>query len=62
MKVHPYLPNSVPEIKEKMMKEMGISEIEELYSDVPKQFLLKRKLDVPGPFSEIEVKKMVIAR
>ena len=32
---HPYLPNSVPYIKEKMMEEMGIKSIDDLYVDIP---------------------------
>ena len=29
--VHPYIPNSVPEVREKMMEAIGITDIEELY-------------------------------
>ena len=58
-KNHPYLPNSVPEIKEKMMEEIGIESIDELYSDVPAELRFKRELEIPGPFSEAEVRKEV---
>ena len=40
-KAYPYIPNSVKEIKEQMMKEIGIKSIEELYNDVPEKFRLK---------------------
>ncbi|MEA2090306.1 MAG: aminomethyl-transferring glycine dehydrogenase subunit GcvPA [Thermoproteota archaeon] len=53
--VHPYIPNSVPEIKKAMMKEIGIQNIDELYADVPKKFLLKRRLNLPSPTSEQQV-------
>ena len=33
--VHPYIPNSVPEIKAEMLKQIGVESIEELYSDIP---------------------------
>ncbi len=58
-KIHPYLPNSVPEIKEKMMKEIGISSVDELYSDIPDELVFKGKLDIPGPHTEVEVKEHV---
>ena len=58
-KIHPYLPNSVPEIKEKMMEKIGINSIDDLFSDIPKEFLYKKQLDIPGPHSEIEVRQHV---
>ena len=41
-KIHPYLPNSVPEIKEKMMEKIGIESIDELFSDIPQEFIYKQ--------------------
>ena len=58
-KPHPYLPNSVPEIKERMMEEIGISSIDELYSDIPDELKFRGELDVPGPYSEAELKNEV---
>jgi len=58
-KIHPYLPNSVPEIKEKMMEKIGIDSIDELFSDIPKEFIYDKTLDIPGPNSEVEVKRHV---
>jgi len=58
-KIHPYLPNSVPEIKEKMMEKIGIDSIDELFSDIPKEFIYDKTLDIPGPKSEVEVKRHV---
>ena len=57
--VHPYIPNSIPQIKKDMMKQIGVQSIEELYADVPKKFRLKRKLDLPDPMSEHEVKRFI---
>jgi glycine dehydrogenase subunit 1 len=56
---HPYIPNSNQEIKKAMMKEVGIESIEELYSDVPIQFMLKRRLNLPSQTSECEVRRHV---
>jgi glycine dehydrogenase subunit 1 len=56
-KIHPYLPNSVPDIKEKMMEKIGINGINELFSDIPKEFIYSKELSIPGPHSEVEVKQ-----
>jgi len=57
--VHPYIPNSVPETKREMMQEIGITDIEELYTDVPQRFRLKKRLNLPKPMSELNVKQHV---
>ena len=31
--IHPYIPNSVPEVKGRIMREIGINDVEELFSD-----------------------------
>ena len=59
MKVHPYLPNSVSHIKEKMMKDIGINSIAELYSDIPEDLIFKGQLDIPGPYTEAEIKTKI---
>ena len=58
-KIHRYLPNSVPEIKERMMDEIGVSSIADLYSDIPDELVYKGSLEVPGPSTEAEVKAHV---
>ncbi len=58
-KIHRYLPNSVPEIKEKMMDDIGISSIADLYSDIPNELVYKGILEIPGPSTEAEVKAHV---
>ena len=39
-----------------MLDSMGISNIEELYSIIPKEIILKERLDIPEGLSELEVK------
>jgi len=57
---HPYIPNSLPEIKEEMMREIGIRDIEELYADIPEKYRLKKPLNLPQKgLSEFEVKRHV---
>ncbi len=58
-RAHPYLPNSVPEIKEKMLEEIGVSSIDDLYANIPEKLRFRGELDVPGPYTEQEVKKLV---
>jgi glycine dehydrogenase subunit 1 len=57
---HPYIPNSQKQIKEEMLREIGIKNIEELYADIPAKHRLKTPLSLPEkPLSEFEVKKHV---
>jgi len=56
---HPYLPNSVPEIKDSMMEAIGIKSIEDLYADIPESLRFKGELDIPGPYTEAEVRGLV---
>ena len=56
---HPYLPNSVPEIKEKMLKDIGVAKIDDLYVNIPDELRFKGELQVPGSYTELEVKKLV---
>jgi glycine dehydrogenase subunit 1 len=50
-RVHPYIPNSVPETKAKMMEEIGIKDIEELYTDIPEHLRFKGKFNLPEALS-----------
>lgn len=60
--VHPYMPNSVPEIKEEMLRKIGVKSVEEIYKSViPDELLYKERLDLPEPIlSEHELKKHVM--
>jgi len=58
---HPYIPNSILETKVQMMQEIGIKDVQELYADVPQKFRLKRRLNLPKPKPEHEVKRHVEA-
>lgn len=48
--VHPYIPNSVPEVKAKMLDTIGVSDVESLYQEIPEKLRFKRKLNLPKPF------------
>jgi glycine dehydrogenase subunit 1 len=59
---HPYIPNSVTDVKQEMMRELGVESIDELYSDIPEKCRLKKALNVPGKaLSEFEVRRHVEA-
>lgn len=60
-KVHPYIPNSVPEVKEEMLREVGARDATELYRQmIPEKLLLKRPLDLPDPLaSELDLRRHV---
>jgi len=59
-RAHPYIPNSVPHIKQELMDELGIKSIDELYADIPEKFRLNKQLKIPQTgLPESEVKKHV---
>jgi glycine dehydrogenase subunit 1 len=49
--VHPYIPNSVPEIKAKMLEEIGVSSIDALYEDIPDNLRFEGEMNIPEPLS-----------
>lgn len=59
--VHPYMPNSVPEVKQELLDELGVGSVREIYeSIIPQELLYKERLDLPEPIrSEYELKKHV---
>jgi glycine dehydrogenase subunit 1 len=57
---HPYIPNSVPEIKQAMLREVGAKTVEDFYEVIPKRLRLDRKMDLPKPYlSEYALRKHV---
>jgi glycine dehydrogenase subunit 1 len=50
MPVHPYIPNSNPATKARMLKELGVRDIEELYQDIPEPLRFRGALDLPAAF------------
>lgn len=45
--VYPYIPNSAPEIQKEMMKEVGISDLWDLYEEIPENLKYYEALDIP---------------
>ena len=44
---HPYIPNSVPEVKAAMLAAIGCGSMEELYADIPERLRFRGRLDIP---------------
>jgi len=60
--IHPYIPNSVPETKAEMLREIGVTEVEVLLQEIPEELRFKSKLNLPKPFlAECELKKHVMS-
>ncbi|HEA64917.1 MAG TPA: aminomethyl-transferring glycine dehydrogenase subunit GcvPA [Candidatus Aminicenantes bacterium] len=58
--VHPYIPNSAPKVKAKMLEEIGVKDIDELYKDIPGNLRLKREMELPEALpSEYALKRHV---
>lgn len=58
--VYPYIPNSEPAVKQKMLAEIEASSIDELFSDIPDALRLKRRMNLPAPLlSEAALRRHV---
>jgi len=59
-RVHPYIPNSVPEVQREMLAEIGAASIEELYQDIPAELRLPGDMNLPEPLlAESDLKRHV---
>jgi glycine dehydrogenase subunit 1 len=57
---HPYIPNSVPGIKARMLQEIGAKDTEELYAAIPERLRHPGLLDLPAPLrSEYALRRHV---
>ncbi|NLY85970.1 MAG: aminomethyl-transferring glycine dehydrogenase subunit GcvPA [Tissierellia bacterium] len=52
---YPYIP-STHEEEQEMLKSIGLNSLDELFSDIPEEFRLKRDLNLPKSKSELEVR------
>jgi glycine dehydrogenase subunit 1 len=48
--VYPYIPNSVPAVKRKMLEEVGADSADAFYQDVPEELRIRGRMKVPEPF------------
>jgi len=47
--VHPYIPNSVPETRAEMLREVGVADVEEILAEIPAELRVPGLLDLPEP-------------
>jgi glycine dehydrogenase subunit 1 len=57
--VHQYIPNSDPEIKKEMLKEIGVKDSEELFDVIPRKILFSKNLDLPHSAPEYQVRRHI---
>ena len=48
-RVFPYIPNSVPEVKSEMLRQVGAHDEMDLYAEIPDRLRFKSKLKLPKP-------------
>jgi glycine dehydrogenase subunit 1 len=49
--IHPYIPNSGAELRQRMLATIGVERVEDLYDAIPGTLKLKRQLDLPPPIA-----------
>lgn len=54
--VHPYIPNSVSHIMREMINEIGITDMEDLFEDIP---VKSDPIKLPGPMTEYELRRHI---
>lgn len=54
--MNPYIPNRNDE-KAEMLRSIGAEDISGLFSDIPQELLFNRRLNLPSPMSELEVRQ-----
>ncbi|MGC8982881.1 MAG: aminomethyl-transferring glycine dehydrogenase subunit GcvPA [Desulfurococcaceae archaeon] len=65
MQSDPWIPTSTPQAVEKILRVLGISSVEELFSDIPESIRLSREawerleIGLGKPLSEVEAKRVV---
>ncbi len=59
VKGHPFLPNSVEAVEKGLLNYLKIDTTEELFKDIDRRLMIEKKLSIPGPFSELEVKRRI---
>jgi len=59
VEAYPFIPNSAPRTKEDMLREIGVDEMQVLFSDIPESIRKNSTLQLHDSKSEIEVRKQV---
>lgn len=56
---HPYIPNTVPNVRKKMLEEIGVKDVEALFSCIPEHLRYGGKMNIPPALTEYELKRHV---
>ncbi|QCJ45077.1 aminomethyl-transferring glycine dehydrogenase subunit GcvPA [Bacillus sp. S3] len=56
---HPYIPNTVPEVQEEMLREIGVKTIDELFDGIPEELHYKKEMNIPKALSEFELRRYI---
>jgi len=60
--VHRFIPNSSPGVREAMLKEIGLENVEQIYEEIPERLRFTGELDIPSwPVAESEVARRIKA-
>lgn len=59
MTPYPYIPNSDPRIKKQMLDYIGVKSSSELFQEIPENIRYTKRLALPGPTPENEVRRQV---
>lgn len=58
--VYPYIPNSVPEVRQAMLDKLGFTSEEDIYKEIPERLRYKGKMNIPEPIlSEARLERHV---
>ncbi|BFH60690.1 aminomethyl-transferring glycine dehydrogenase subunit GcvPA [Paenibacillus azoreducens] len=56
---HPYIPNTVPEVRDAMLKEIGLTSIDQLHDAIPDNLKLDREMNLPPAMNEYELRRHI---
>ena len=56
---HPYIPNTVPEVKREMLDIIGVDTIDNLFEGIPEELQYKGSLNIPAELAEYDLRKNV---
>ncbi|MEC0125737.1 aminomethyl-transferring glycine dehydrogenase subunit GcvPA [Paenibacillus pabuli] len=56
---HPYIPNTVPEVRDAMLKEIGLTSMEQLHDAIPDSLKLQREMYLPPAMNEYELRRHI---
>ena len=62
MSTHKFLPNSNDHISKVMLDRLGLTDVSQLFSDIPESVRLNRALRLPKAISEIDLERLVTSK